>query len=80
MPAPYLDDYGETDQNLRLKIFFGFFLIKFCLFRRGNPLHLCEERYHVLHRRWLSHTIPEDISRNMELNNTSIYAHNWSQF
>jgi hypothetical protein len=25
MPAPYLDDYGETDQNLRLKIFFWFF-------------------------------------------------------
>jgi hypothetical protein len=49
-------------------------------FRRGNPLHLCEERYHALYRRWLSHTIPEDISRNMELNNTAIYAHNWSQF
>ncbi|CAF1204742.1 unnamed protein product [Rotaria sordida] len=64
IPAPYLDDYGETDQNLR----------------RGNPLHLCDERYHALYRRWLSHAIPEDISRNMEFNNTSIYAHNWSQF
>ncbi|CAF1230750.1 unnamed protein product [Rotaria sp. Silwood1] len=64
MPAPYLDDYGETDQNLR----------------RGNPLHICDERYRVLYRRWLSHAIPEDISRNMEFNNTSIYAHNWSQF
>ena len=64
MPAPYLDDYGETDQNLR----------------RGNPLHLCDERYHALYRRWLSHTIPEDISRNMELNNTALYAHPWSHF
>ncbi|CAF5220295.1 unnamed protein product, partial [Rotaria magnacalcarata] len=64
MAAPYLDDYGETDQNLR----------------RGNPLHLCDERYRTLHRRWLSHAIPEEISRNMEFNNTSIYTHNWSQF
>ncbi|CAF0909766.1 unnamed protein product [Adineta ricciae] len=63
MPAPYLDDYGETDQNLR----------------RGNPLHLCEERYRALHRRWLGHTIPEDISRNIEVN-TSIYGQNWIQF
>ncbi|XP_013163540.1 PREDICTED: E3 ubiquitin-protein ligase UBR2-like, partial [Papilio xuthus] len=29
LPAPYLDTYGETDQGLR----------------RGNPLHLCPERY-----------------------------------
>ncbi|CAF1488990.1 unnamed protein product, partial [Adineta steineri] len=64
MAAPYLDDYGETDQNLR----------------RGNPLHLCDERYLALYRRWLGHSIPEDISRNMELSNTSIYGHNWSQF
>ncbi|UJR10060.1 hypothetical protein I4U23_014282 [Adineta vaga] len=64
LAAPYLDDYGETDQNLR----------------RGNPLHLCEERYRTLHRRWLGHSIPEDISRNMEVSNTLIYGHNWSQF
>jgi len=64
MPAPYLDEYGETDQNLR----------------RGNPLHLCEERYRTLHRKWLSHGIPELISRNMELNHASIYTHNWSHF
>ena len=49
-------------------------------FRRGNPLHLCEERYRALHRRWLGHTIPEDISRNIEVNNTSIYGQNWIQF
>ncbi len=52
----------------------------FFVCRRGNPLHLCDERYRALYRRWLGHTIPEDISRNMELSNTSIYGHNWSQF
>ncbi|CAF1066177.1 unnamed protein product, partial [Didymodactylos carnosus] len=63
IPAPYIDDYGETDQGLR----------------RGNPLHLCEERYRLLYKRWLSHTFTEDISRSMELN-TSIYATIWNLF
>uniref|UniRef100_A0A672TAA7 E3 ubiquitin-protein ligase n=1 Tax=Sinocyclocheilus grahami TaxID=75366 RepID=A0A672TAA7_SINGR len=33
---PYLDDYGETDQGLR----------------RGNPLHLCQERYRKVQKLW----------------------------
>lgn len=54
---PYLDDYGETDQGLR----------------RGNPLHLCHERYKKLKLLWLSHGIHEEISRSVE----SIYrVHN----
>ncbi|CAH1791627.1 unnamed protein product [Owenia fusiformis] len=49
---PYLDDYGETDQGLR----------------RGNPLRLCPDRFKKLHKLWLSHGIPEEISRNLETN------------
>jgi E3 ubiquitin-protein ligase UBR2 len=44
--APYLDDYGETDQGLR----------------RGNPLHLCHESYKKLQLLWLSHSIHQEIA------------------
>ncbi|XP_062910214.1 E3 ubiquitin-protein ligase UBR1 isoform X1 [Mobula hypostoma] len=52
IPAPYLDDYGETDQFLR----------------RGNPLHLCTERYKKLQQLWLQHRILEEITRNQDVN------------
>ncbi|CAF0875440.1 unnamed protein product [Brachionus calyciflorus] len=45
--APYLDDYGETDQGLR----------------RGNPLRLCKIRYDKLYRDWLTHSLPEVVAR-----------------
>lgn len=48
--APYLDEYGETDQGLR----------------RGNPLTLCKERYRKLHLTWLSHGVHEEITRKTE--------------
>ncbi|CAL1294338.1 unnamed protein product [Larinioides sclopetarius] len=51
---PYVDEYGETDQGLY----------------RGNPLHLCRERYEELHELWLSHNIPERVSHNMEQSTT----------
>nr|XP_056707151.1 E3 ubiquitin-protein ligase UBR1 [Euleptes europaea] len=51
-PAPYLDEYGETDPNLL----------------RGNPLQLCHERYRKLHLLWLQHCIIEEIARNQETN------------
>lgn len=50
LSAPYLDDYGETDQGLR----------------RGNPLHLCRESYKKLQLLWLGHGIHEDIARKTE--------------
>ena len=50
LSAPYLDDYGETDQGLR----------------RGNPLHLCRENFKKLHLLWLSHGIHEEIARKTE--------------
>ncbi|CAG9128754.1 unnamed protein product [Plutella xylostella] len=52
MPAPYLDSYGETDQGLR----------------RGNPLHLCPERYAALRMLWLSHGLHERIARGLDTN------------
>lgn len=61
--APYLDDYGETDQGLR----------------RGNPLHLCRERYKKLHLLWLSHGIHEEIVRRTE-SGQNLYATQWHNF
>ncbi|XP_015206315.2 E3 ubiquitin-protein ligase UBR1 isoform X1 [Lepisosteus oculatus] len=52
-PAPYLDDYGETDPQLG----------------RGNPLHLSPERYKKLHQLWQQHCIMEEIARSLEVVN-----------
>ncbi|KAB1277143.1 E3 ubiquitin-protein ligase UBR1 [Camelus dromedarius] len=51
-PAPYLDEYGETDPGLK----------------RGNPLHLSHERYRKLHLVWQQHCIIEEIARSQETN------------
>ncbi|XP_075470396.1 E3 ubiquitin-protein ligase UBR1 isoform X2 [Ascaphus truei] len=51
-PAPYLDEYGETDPGLK----------------RGNPLHLSRERYRKLHQLWQQHCIIEEIARSQETN------------
>ncbi|TNN84157.1 E3 ubiquitin-protein ligase UBR1 [Liparis tanakae] len=50
-PAPYLDDYGETDPHLG----------------RGNPLHICPERYRKLNQLWQQHCILEEIARSLEV-------------
>ncbi|CAH2328512.1 E3 ubiquitin- ligase UBR1 isoform X3 [Pelobates cultripes] len=50
-PAPYLDEYGETDPGLK----------------RGNPLHLSHERYRKLHQLWQQHCIVEEIARSLEI-------------
>ncbi|XP_024945572.1 E3 ubiquitin-protein ligase UBR2 isoform X2 [Cephus cinctus] len=50
MCAPYLDEYGETDQGLR----------------RGNPLTLCKEKYTRLNQLWLGHGLHEAIARAIE--------------
>ncbi|KAG2467425.1 UBR2 ligase, partial [Polypterus senegalus] len=55
-PPPYLDDYGETDQGLR----------------RGNPLHLCQERYRKIERLWQQHSITEEIGHAQEANQTLV--------
>ncbi|XP_071074559.1 E3 ubiquitin-protein ligase UBR2 isoform X8 [Dasypus novemcinctus] len=49
---PYLDDYGETDQGLR----------------RGNPLHLCKERFKKIQKLWQQHSITEEIGHAQEAN------------
>ena len=43
---PYVDEFGETDFGLK----------------RGNPLRLCKERMKKIHKMWLNHGIPEEIS------------------
>ncbi|XP_075049273.1 E3 ubiquitin-protein ligase UBR1 [Mixophyes fleayi] len=50
-PAPYLDEYGETDPGLK----------------RGNPLRLSHERYRKLHFLWQQHCIVEEIARSLEI-------------
>ncbi|XP_073494949.1 E3 ubiquitin-protein ligase UBR1 isoform X1 [Phyllobates terribilis] len=55
-PAPYLDEYGETDPGLK----------------RGNPLRLSHERYRKLHLMWQQHCIIEEIARSLEINQTFI--------
>ncbi|XP_011482545.1 E3 ubiquitin-protein ligase UBR2 isoform X1 [Oryzias latipes] len=55
-PPPFLDDYGETDQGLK----------------RGNPLHLCLERYRKIERLWRQHGIPEVIGHAQEANQTLV--------
>ncbi|KAI6068262.1 E3 ubiquitin-protein ligase [Aix galericulata] len=59
-PAPYLDEYGETDPGLK----------------RGNPLHLCRERYRKLHLLWQQHCIIEEIARSQETNQV-FFGFNW---
>ncbi|XP_075902159.1 E3 ubiquitin-protein ligase UBR2 isoform X1 [Nelusetta ayraudi] len=55
-PPPYLDDYGETDQGLK----------------RGNPLHLCVQRYQKIERLWRQHGIAEVIGHAQEANQTLV--------
>uniref|UniRef100_A0A8C5U7A5 E3 ubiquitin-protein ligase n=1 Tax=Malurus cyaneus samueli TaxID=2593467 RepID=A0A8C5U7A5_9PASS len=59
-PAPYLDEYGETDPGLK----------------RGNPLHLCRERYRKLHLLWQQHCIIEEIARSQETHQI-FFGFNW---
>ncbi|CAN9502154.1 unnamed protein product [Ophioblennius macclurei] len=59
-PSPYLDDYGETDPHLG----------------RGNPLHLCPERYRKLNQLWQQHCILEEIARSLEVVNV-MFAFEW---
>ncbi|KAM4013622.1 E3 ubiquitin-protein ligase UBR1 isoform 1-T1 [Anomaloglossus baeobatrachus] len=58
-PAPYLDQYGETDPGLK----------------RGNPLRLSHERYRKLHLMWQQHGILEQIAHTLEINTTFVGFH-----
>ncbi|CAG10577.1 unnamed protein product, partial [Tetraodon nigroviridis] len=62
-PAPYLDDYGETDPHLG----------------RGNPLHLCPERYRKLNQLWQQHCILEEIVHRLEVVSV-LLATDWQMF
>ena len=47
LPAPYVDDYGESDMGLK----------------RGNPLKLDASAYDDLQKMWLGNGIPDRIAR-----------------
>ncbi|BFZ11988.1 hypothetical protein BsWGS_15028 [Bradybaena similaris] len=61
LPAPYLDMYGETDQELR----------------RGNPLTLSPENYQSVQKIWYQHNIPQTISRNLNRDTGSPFLIEW---
>lgn len=44
--------------------------------RRGNPLHLCPERYRKLNQLWQHHCILEEIARRLEVVNV-MFAFEW---
>lgn len=49
-------------------------------FRRGNPLHLCKERYRKLQKLWQQHSITEEIGHAQEANQTLVgidWQHLW---
>ncbi|VBB31014.1 unnamed protein product [Acanthocheilonema viteae] len=56
LPAPYVDDYGETDSG----------------FRRGNPLHLSHELYAKLENLWLNQSIAEEVANQYEIDHRNI--------
>ena len=48
-----------------------------CVFtRRGNPLHLCPERYRKLQQLWQHHCVLEEIARSLEVVNV-MFAFEW---
>ncbi|XP_015255763.1 PREDICTED: E3 ubiquitin-protein ligase UBR2 [Cyprinodon variegatus] len=47
-------------------------LVSRCVSRRGNPLHLCTERYRKIERLWRQHGIPEVIGHAQEANQTLV--------
>ena len=50
LPAPYVDEYGESDEGLK----------------RGNPLKFDPEIYEELNRVWMCNDIPDKISRSFD--------------
>lgn len=67
-PTPSTSLFGPTpDHTLYLFI---------CLHRRGNPLHLCAERYRKIERLWRQHGIAEVIGHAQEANQ-ALVAIDW---
>ncbi len=83
-PAPYIDDYGETDQGLMyvfiINIFIKHWNHLYSNLRRGNPLHLCKNRYDKLHKMWLIHAVPDEVSRSYQNNQSSMQSFDWILF
>lgn len=58
MYAPYLDMYGETDENLR----------------RGLPLRLVRDRYDEIRFSWIQNSLNSTIFRKNEASDESNYC------
>uniref|UniRef100_A0A8C3G3V9 E3 ubiquitin-protein ligase n=1 Tax=Cyclopterus lumpus TaxID=8103 RepID=A0A8C3G3V9_CYCLU len=48
------------------------YLFTLCVLKRGNPLHLCAERYRKIERLWRQHGIAEVIGHAQEANQTLV--------
>lgn len=57
---------------------YGWWTNDACVFisSRGNPLHLCPERYRKLNQLWQQHCILEEIARSLEVVNV-MFAFEW---
>lgn len=42
------------------------------LSRRGNPLHLCRQRYRKIQKLWRQHSVTEEIGHAQEANQTLV--------
>ena len=64
LPAPYLDEYGESDIGLRwvlrTSLRTGFIAVSSC--RSGNPLKLNDDLWKEFQQYWYQHTIIEKIT------------------
>ena len=81
-PAPYVDEFGETDQGFKRVLLRAalLFLHKNCrVCRRGNPLHLNHELYRRYQRLWLYQGIADEVQNQYEMN-TRMAAYDWVNF
>ncbi len=83
--APYVDEYGEQDNGLKLvfqssKHCAKWALQSFCWpFRRGNPLFLNEEMLSSLKTIWYSQSVSETVSRQIGKSSFRLLAFDWNE-
>ena len=58
LPAPYVDEFGETDEGMR----------------RGNPLTFSQDLWEDLNTMWLNNDVPDRISRRFDGDYVTIRA------
>lgn len=68
--APYVDEFGESDQGFRCLSILVYPIIFNC--RRGNPLHLNQALYNKLKQLWMSQGIAEEVVNQFDIDNRNI--------